>query len=89
MKFISITAINKRGQKYNTRPSKVANGYSKQFAGRCPDKLLKLCVHGTFDVLAKHRFDFIKIRVKHPMDYGYTKVTYILKKNLYKFELVS
>jgi hypothetical protein len=78
--------VNKRGQKYHVRKTKNATGYSKHFAGKCPDKFLKLAVHGTFDTLAKIRFDFRKIRVKHPIDSEYSKVTYILKKNIPKYQ---
>lgn len=79
--------INKRGQKYVTRPTKNANGISKHYGtNRVPDKMLKMHVHGTFDSLAKGmRFDMIWITVTHPVDIAYTKQVRILKKNKRKF----
>jgi hypothetical protein len=86
MKFTtSIFCINKRGQKYNSRPTKNANGISKHYGGRVPDKMLKMAVHGTFDKLARTRFDFIWITVTHPTDISYTKKVRILSRNKRKF----
>lgn len=85
MKFTTTKQLNKRKQSYNTRATKTANGYSKHFAGQCPDKWLKLAVHGTLDVLAKQRFDFCWVTVQHPIDKDYTKQVKILTKNRPKY----
>jgi hypothetical protein len=88
MNFISGQAVNKRAQLYNIRPNKVANGWCKHYgSGKVPDKFLKVAVHGTFDRLAKSlRFDIIKVSLRHPTDSGYSKTTYILKKNKSKYK---
>lgn len=93
MKFISTIKRNKRGQEYTTRPTRNANGFSKQYGknkhnGRTKvvhKSLLKLHVYGTFDTLAKTRFDMIWITVEHPVDKAYTKRVKILVKNKKKF----
>jgi len=87
MNFATEKKPNKRGKLYNTRPNKIANGYSKHFAGKSPDKFLRLCVYGTFDVLAKSvRFDFVRVTITHPTDFRYTRVAYVLKKNKKNYE---
>jgi hypothetical protein len=88
MVFISEKRANKRVKLYNTRPTKVGNGWSKHYgANNVPDRFLKVLVHGTFDSLAKvMRFDMVKVRLRHPTDYGYTKTVYILKKNKHKYQ---
>jgi hypothetical protein len=86
MNFISTKLKNKRGVLYNTRSSKQANGWSKHVAGNINHKFLTLAVKGTFDTLARIvRFDIIRVRVKHPTDFGFFKDVYILKKNKEKF----
>lgn len=85
MKYISTQQKNKRGQTYNTRSTRIATGYSKMFAGHTPEKFLRLAVYGTFDTLAKQRFDFIWINIMHPTDSGYIKRTRILNRNKRKY----
>jgi hypothetical protein len=86
MKHVSTKLKNKRGVLYNTRSNKTANGWSKHIAGNLNSKFLRLAVVGTFDTLGRTvRFDVIRVRLKHPTEFGYTKETYILKKNKDKF----
>jgi len=86
MRHFSTKQKNKRGVLYNTRSTKSANGWSKHIAGNINHRFLTLAVKGTFDTLAKMvRFDIIRITVKHPTDFGYTKDVFILRKNKHKF----
>lgn len=87
MNFISDNKINKRGKLYRTRSTKTANGWSKHLGSmNFNHKMGRLSVVGTFDSLGRvMRFDIIKVKLKHPTEFGYTKESYILKKNKSKF----
>jgi hypothetical protein len=86
MKFTNTIKTNKRGKPYTTRPLRQANGFMKHYGNKgVPDKFLQLAVRGTFDSLAKQRFDIIWITVMHPVDNDYTKRVAILRKNRHKF----
>ena len=93
MNFTIGKAKTKRGTSYNTRPTKVANGYSKVLADRerihrgfrekegYEEKtriLLSLAVRGTTDPLGSMRF-YVKSVIKHhPDDPSYTKRVLVL-----------
>ncbi len=79
----------KRGNKYNLRQNKVANGFSKVLADRKTkpsDKilhspyttLLMLAVYGTTDVFAKTNFNIERKTICHPKDPTFTKTILVL-----------
>jgi len=97
MKTTDLYGVTKRGNSYNKRPNKLANGVSANFADQkkrglkgVKDELLKLCVWGTFDSLQTHnnKGRVLKVLVRHPIDKEYRKTTYILKKNIHKFDIL-
>jgi hypothetical protein len=76
------------------RPNKVAYHYQRSIEQKaCRKKndveFVKLAVRGTLDILAKTRFDIIKVYIAHPIDIGYFKQVYILKKNKTNKHLIS
>lgn len=88
MKFVSTIKTNKRGKKYTTRPTKLANGLMKHYGNdskTMTDEMRRLAVYGTLCSLAKQRFDRIWITVMHPLDKDYTKRVMILSKNKRKY----
>lgn len=85
MKLPSIYGTNKRGKQYNRRITRLANGFSKHFAGHCPDKWLPLAVYGTFDPSARQKFDRCWITIQHPIDKDFTKRVMVLSKNRSKY----
>lgn len=91
MKYYGKNIICKdyKGNEVN-RPNKVAVQYSRKRSknGGIPSgNLLTLAIKGTLDVLAKTRFDIVKVTLKHPTEFGYFKTSYVLKKNKHKFNL--
>lgn len=88
MKFISTIQTNKRGRRYNTRSTKLANGFMKHYGNdskKMTDEMRRIAVYGTLDSLAKQRFDIIWITIQHPIDKDYTKKVAILRKNKWKY----
>jgi hypothetical protein len=74
------------------RPNKVAYHYQKSIEQKgCRNKnnidFIKLAVRGTLDILARSRFDIIKVYIEHPINKGYFKQVYILKKNKKEYHL--
>jgi len=93
MIYLSGKAQTKRGNTYNTRSSRIANGYSKVLADReknhkgFPEKdnyagktkiLLSLAVRGTTDILGRFRFSIKGVVKHHPIDSDYTKRVLVL-----------
>jgi hypothetical protein len=88
MKFVCTSKKNKRGYYYNTRSTRVANGFSKHYAykvKKCKNENLALAVYGNFDSLNAQKFDRIWVEVKHPINPEYTKKVMVLKKNRPKY----
>ena len=72
------------------RPNKVAYHFQRSIEQRgCKKRhdmdFLKLAVRGTLDVLARTRFDIVRIKIEHPTNRGYFKEVYVLKKNKLKY----
>lgn len=87
-KFFNRILENKRGKKYTSRDNAIANGLMKHYGNqstKMTDDMRRLAVYGTFDQLARQRFDRIWITVMHPIDHSYTKRVMILLKNKKNF----
>lgn len=73
------------------RPNKIAAQYCRKKPknkSMLEGDLLTLAVKGTLDSLGRIRFNILKVHIKHPVESGYTKVSYVLKKNKHKFDIV-
>lgn len=82
MNIKHTTLINKRGNKYTVRATRIATGYSKMLADKksrsMNDDILRLAVKGTTDELNGLFWLCKRITIQHPTDAGYYKQAYIL-----------